>query len=118
MSKVISIKKANLLKLGYEDFEDWIKDDKHVYIGRNMSFYVKGAIGSKWANPFSVKKYGRNKCIKMFKKYILKNNSLLNSLDELDGKILGCWCKEKSDIPCHGDVLVELLKKRKLLKNC
>lgn len=29
-----------------------------------MSFYVKGANGSKWANPYSVKKYGRDKCMK------------------------------------------------------
>lgn len=55
MSKVINVKKAELNKLGYRDFEHWQNSStNHVYIGRNMSHYVKGAVGSKWANPFKV----------------------------------------------------------------
>jgi hypothetical protein len=34
----------------------------------------------------------------------------MNSLHELKGKTLGCWCKKKSSDACHGDVLVELIK--------
>jgi len=53
MTKVINCKKNELNKLGYKDFDDWIKSSQdHVYIGRNMSFYVHGAVGSKWGNPF------------------------------------------------------------------
>lgn len=28
-------------------------------------------------------------------------------LEPLRGKVLGCWCKP---LPCHGDVIVELLE--------
>lgn len=31
----------------------------------------------------------------------------MNSLHELNGKVLGCWCAPG---PCHGDVLVELFE--------
>ena len=107
-TKIINIKKKNLLLLGYNDLEDWLKDPNHVYIGRNMSVYVKGANNSKWKNPFSSKKYGRDKCIEMFKNYIEKDQNLMDSLKELDGKTLGCWCKPEA---CLGDILIELLNK-------
>lgn len=65
-----------------------------VYIGRP----------SKWGNPFPEKVYGREECIKKFKKYFWKHN-LWKNLHELRGKVLGCWCKPK---PCHGDFLAFL----------
>lgn len=40
------IKKDNLIKYGYKDLEDWLSHDNHVYIGRDMSFYVKGVAAS------------------------------------------------------------------------
>lgn len=103
---VINIKKENLIKLGYKDLDDWLKDKNHIYIGRNMSMYVKGATKSKWCNPFSVKKYGRDKCLELYKEYIKSNKQLLKDLKELDGKILGCWCSPNK---CHGDILLDLL---------
>ena len=69
-----------------------------VYIGR----------GSKWGNPFIVGVHGnRGDVIKKYRQWIGENPSLLNCIrrGELDGKVLGCYCKPK---PCHGDVLVEL----------
>ena len=53
MSKtnVINIKKQYLVP-EYNSLSEWIEDDSHVYIGRNMTFYVDGAHSSKWANPF------------------------------------------------------------------
>ena len=35
------------------------------------------------------------------------SRNLYDDLDELKGKILGCWCKPNK---CHGDVLIKLLK--------
>lgn len=75
-----------------------------VYIGR----------GSKWGNPFSHKPGTRAKvrvatreaAIKEYRRWILAQPELLAGLDELDDKVLGCWCKPKD---CHGDVLVALL---------
>lgn len=102
---VINVQKANLKKLGYTDFEDWIKNPNNVYIGRNV-VYVKGTFNSKWRNTFPVKRMGRDDCIKAYKEYILQNPELIKDLYELKGKQLGCWCKPEK---CHGDVLIELL---------
>ena len=70
MTTVINISKANLKKLEYKDLEDWLSHSNHVYIGRNMSFYVKGASQSKWANPYSVKQYGRDEYLLLFEQYL------------------------------------------------
>lgn len=76
------------------------KEPYDVYIGRP----------SKWGNPFSIGKHGtREEVIEKYKKYILACDDLLDSLHELKGKTLGCWCKPKA---CHGDVLVALIESR------
>lgn len=69
-----------------------------VYIGR----------GSKWGNPFKIGRDGtRDQVIAKYQVWILGNPDLLLDLHQLCGKRLGCYCAPK---PCHGDVLVELLK--------
>lgn len=89
------------------------KEPYDVYIGR----------GSKWGNPYTTIKNKETlaseivetseEAISKYKDYVLSNPDLYNSLDELEGKVLGCFCKPK---PCHGDVLLELLTQRKLKK--
>jgi hypothetical protein len=75
------------------------KEPYDVYIGRS----------SKWGNPFRIGKHGtRKEVIRKYRKWILRQPKLLNSLDEICGKVLGCWCSPKS---CHGDVLIELCKR-------
>ena len=68
---------------------------------------------SKWHNPFSVKSCGSaEEAVRRYEAYIRKQPKLLSALHELDGKVLGCWCKSNpSDIAqvCHGDVLVKLI---------
>lgn len=103
---VINIRKAALKKLGYRDLLHWLENPDHVYIGRNMEFYVPGAKKSKWCNPFSVTRYGLDECLRLYRTYITQNDELMQSLHELKGKTLGCWCDDK----CHGHVLVELIK--------
>jgi hypothetical protein len=76
---------------------------------------------SKWGNPYThIKNRNtraefivdtRKEAIEKYKEYILNTPELLNSLDELKDKKLGCICKPKS---CHGDILVELIDKPKL----
>jgi len=76
------------------------KEHYDVYIGRP----------SKWGNPFLIGKDGtREEVIEKYRKWIVNQPYLMNSLHELKGKILGCWCKPES---CHGDVLIELLENR------
>lgn len=103
---VVSVKVAQLRKRGLKNFAEWAESKNHVYIGRNMDFYVKGARKSVWANPFSVKKYGREGCLREYERYIRGSPELMARLEELRGKELGCWCKPEE---CHGDVLVRLL---------
>jgi hypothetical protein len=114
LTTVANIRKYNLNKMGYKDLEDWVRDPNHVYIGRNMTHYVKGAVGSKWGNPFNAKKYGREECVRMYKEYVKTNKeirengrTLYDSLEDLRGKVLGCWCHPER---CHGHALVELLE--------
>ena len=68
-----------------------------VYIGRP----------SKWGNPFKIGRDGsRRKGIDLYRTWIQATPELMAALDELRGRRLGCWC---APLPCHGDVLVEML---------
>ena len=108
IDNIVNVRKVELKKHGYDAFEDWVMDSKNLYIGRNMSFYVPGAIESKWHNPFVVakNKYTIDESLNKYREHVL-NSDLANDLHELDGKILGCWCKPGK---CHGDVLKELIE--------
>lgn len=89
------------------------KEPYDVYIGR----------GSKWGNPYTTIQDKETlaseivetseEAISKYKEYVLNTPELMESLDELEGKTLGCFCKPK---PCHGDVLLELLTQVKLKK--
>jgi len=107
---IVSVKKDKLNKKGIKDFAAWNKRKNTLYIGRNMSHYIPGAVGSIWANKFSIKKYGREQCIELYEEYIRNTLELYDRLEELEGKELGCWCKPEG---CHGDVLIKLLEEQK-----
>jgi len=89
------------------------KEPYDIYIGR----------GSKWGNPFTTIKNKETLAIEIvdtseealskYKEHILSTPELYDSLCELEGKTLGCFCKPK---PCHGDILLELLTQKKLKK--
>jgi len=84
------------------------KNPDDVYIGRFHACPRYGIFQtSKWHNPF--KHDTREKLIEDYRKYIVSRPDLMDSLSELKGKRLGCWCKPKA---CHGDVLVELMRER------
>ncbi|XP_021369298.1 uncharacterized protein LOC110460616 [Mizuhopecten yessoensis] len=106
-ARVFNIRKKELNKRGIKDLEEWVKDPNNIYIGRDMTFYVGGAVGSKWGNPF--KKLERDEAVIRFEEHIRASPSLMAELDELKGKNLGCWCHPLS---CHGHVLVRLLEEK------
>lgn len=93
MSKTIVVNKYH--KIPYD-----------VYIGR----------GSIFGNPFShmdntkaqYKVETREEAIDKYREWILTQPQILSKLPELEGKVLGCFCKPRA---CHGDVLVELIEK-------
>jgi hypothetical protein len=89
------------------------KEPYDVYIGR----------GSKWGCPYTIIKDRptlakeivdtKEEALSKYKEYVLSSPELMESLDELEGKVLGCFCKPEK---CHGDILLELLTQRKLQK--
>ena len=84
-------------------------DPYDVYIGNAMGWSY-GLKKSKWHNPFKIGRDGnREEVIRKYREYSLNRPELLSDLHELEGKILGCWCKPES---CHGDVLIELIINR------
>ena len=114
--EVVNIRKANLNSMGYRDLSEWVSVPGNIYIGRDMSRFVAGAVGSKWQNLFRVgKQASREKCCGEYEKYILTDNTiqangktLFQSLEELKGKNIGCWCHPEM---CHGHVLKSLVEK-------
>ncbi len=104
----VCIKKAELVKRGYTDFEDWVNRPGHLYIGRTVRF-VKGATGTPFQNPYSVKQFGLRKALQLYEKYVTSSESLVykeDILGILDYTEIGCWCG--SDSQCHGDILINL----------
>ena len=108
----VSLKKSSRTRRGYKSFEDWNSDPNHVYIGRDMTHHITGALGSKWGNPFKPNKTNKKsliKCLERFEDHIRRNPDLFHAVMELEGKELGCWCKPSL---CHGDILIKLFKER------
>jgi hypothetical protein len=85
-----------------------LREKFDVYIGRANARY--GLPASPFANPFKIGRDGdRDQVIAQYRAWLLARPDLLARLPELRGKVLACWCKQlTSDIPCHGNVLVEL----------
>jgi hypothetical protein len=73
-----------------------------VYIGRP----------SKWGNRFVIGKDGdRAEVIQKYEAWLWTQPQLIEEAKaELAGKVLGCWCKTKTDPnqACHGDVLASI----------
>lgn len=121
MTQVVNCK-VKYIRPRYNNLEEWMNDPNHVYIGRRGVVFIKGVRYPKqdsiWANPFKIKgNDNRETVIQKYREYItdaLKSGRIsVEDLHKLDGKILGCWCKESDsniDVPCHGDVLLELLQ--------
>ena len=83
-----------------------------MYIGRSNS-----KMSSEWGNPFShleksaalYKVASREEAVSKYREWVVKQPHLMEKLESLRGKRLGCWCKPKA---CHGDVLVDLLENK------
>ena len=67
---------------------------------------------SRWGNPYKISNtLSRAQAISLYKQYIigeiLEGNIARDDILAMRGKRLGCWC---APLPCHGDVLVQLLE--------
>lgn len=85
----------------------WQMPANAVYVGRP----------TRYGNPFAITEDRDAGDVRIaFRTWLLvegchanmpdKKQAILDSLDELRGKDLACWCR--LDQPCHADVLLEL----------
>ena len=110
---IVNVCKSARDQEGYKSFGEWYDGENNIYIGRNASKYAHRPVQeSKWSNPFLCCDWDASKSdwvvedlMQCYEKYVRKNPKLMNSLHELEGKQLGCWCKPGS---CHGDVLLKI----------
>jgi len=82
------------------------KEPYDVYIGRP----------SEWGNPYThikdkstLAEYvvrNREEAVRKYKDWLLSQHHLMEKIESLRGKTLGCWCSPKS---CHGDIIIEVL---------
>ena len=81
-----------------------------VYIGRANSYYKMAH--SIFANPFNIdKSHDRETVLKLYEQYLDEHPELIESaVEDLDGKVLGCWCSPQA---CHGDILIRRIEQWK-----
>ena len=117
MTTVVCVKVSNI-RPKYNNLKEWMKDPDNVYIGRRGIVFVDGERwpkqDSKFANPFKITKdVSRQDVIKSYCKWLMEQiengDITMDDLKQLQGKRLGCWCKEKGNEPCHGDILKEII---------
>src|SRR5688500_9121385 len=109
MAKVVDVHVKSLRLMGYQNFEDWLSNPNHVYIGRH-NHYVKGTFQSKWHNPFTVKSSNLHTVLDQYIDHV-EASGLRSQINELKGKTLGCWCvnadlQSGQPIRCHGQILL------------
>lgn len=73
---------------------------KYVYVGR----------GSKWGNPYQIPQDGnRDRVCWCYEQHYIKfKPSILDDIETLEGKVLGCYCSPQR---CHGDELAKRANK-------
>ena len=80
------------------------KDEHLLRWARSTDRFVRIDRQSDWGNPFEIPGDGdRDTVCSSYEIFFPRKFSLHNRLDELRGKVLGCWCYPDR---CHGDYLV------------
>ena len=78
--------RPNIVNLYTVNAEKWIEEPGNVYIGRRKD----NLIGSKWGNPHVITNTcSRTRAVELYKKHILKKETLRNSIHELKDKLWG-----------------------------
>ncbi|ATE82257.1 hypothetical protein psal_cds_934 [Pandoravirus salinus] len=87
-----------------------IVQDCDVYIGRRWTVGGWDLPQSEWANPYTVRQAGSAaEAVRLYEHaHLAQRPDLVAKVGSLKGLVLGCWCKNKPDDPCHGDVLARL----------
>ena len=76
---------------------------------RKTDRFVRIDRSSEWGNPFEMGPDGdRNTVCDSYEIFFPRKFSLHNRLEELKGKVLGCWCYPQR---CHGMYLIQSMEK-------
>lgn len=72
----------------------------YIYVGR----------GSKWGNPYQIPQDGdRDRVCWCYEQHYIKfKPSIIDNIESLEGKVLGCYCSPQR---CHGDELAKRANK-------
>ncbi len=103
--------KTRVVNVKYDKFDE--------YIGRFSRCRNKFVLQSIFHNPYKIgpgctRERVMEKCEAYLRDKIKKDPWFRQRLLALDGKRLGCWCKEPDrEVPCHGDILVKLIAELK-----
>ena len=107
------LRRENLMEEGLS-FGKWIEGSDNVYISKNLAKYYKkeSKPESIWINPFhsGYRNSETEEDLIKFGEYVKNTPHLSNSLEQLEGKTLGCWCKK--DRHCHAETLIKLFKEK------
>jgi hypothetical protein len=118
--------KIAALRRDYKDkditLEIWMDDPDNVYVGRPGRVFIGSGDdkkifhypGSKFANPFSLKKgYNLVTSLEKYRKHLTeKGLDDPDALKELKGKTLGCFCDQSEHNPCHAKILRDLVREK------
>lgn len=114
-----SVKQKNLLQLGYNNLEHWLSYPQNEYVGRKGRIFIGTCDNkrvfhypqSKWGNPFKVgdSNWTIENVLQGYRNHLFETG-LINNIDELLGKNIGCFCDYGQQ--CHTDVLINLLKEK------
>ena len=113
--------KKEFLKIEGTSLSKWVQEPNHLYIHRNLSFHLKkkGISDSIWyKDKKELKKFVNDEdedYLSIYEKCIRQTPQLWNSLDNLENKVLGCWCEPSH--PCHADVLIKLFNEKKAIND-
>ncbi len=111
MTTIVNVK-VKYIRPTYNTLADWMENSNNEYIGRCGIVFINNErfpkSSSPWANPFSVKKEGRDKCLELYEAHIRAKIAKegIDELMKLKNKTLGCWCKPEK---CHGDILIDII---------
>ena len=92
-----------------------VPEERRVYIGRQNAAH--NLYQSIWHNPIKIAKGAsrseRCQCVADYCKHLLSRRELWLKLADLEGMVLGCWCKGHDlggvDLECHGDALAKIV---------
>ena len=111
VTKVVNVKVKHI-RPDYDNLKEWMENPNNEYIGRRGVVFINKErfpkMSSQWANPFKVKKEGRDKCLELYETWVREKikKEGKEELRKLKNKVLGCWCCPEK---CHGDILIKIL---------